>query len=115
MKKSTKAILLSALVFPGAGHLYLKKYISAAGLVGVSSIALYYLITKSIEHAMQILDKIQSGTVPADAAAITDLVTQQVAGKEAQLLDLASVVIVICWIAGIAGAYWSGRAQDASE
>jgi hypothetical protein len=32
MNKSTKAALLSTFVFPGAGHLYLKKYIPAAVL-----------------------------------------------------------------------------------
>ena len=36
MKKSTKAALLSALICPGAGHIFLKKYIRAMLLVAAT-------------------------------------------------------------------------------
>ena len=44
MKKSTKAILLSALVFPGAGHLYLKAYWVGFTLISVTSVIVIYIV-----------------------------------------------------------------------
>jgi uncharacterized membrane protein len=112
MQKSTKAVLLSALVFPGAGHLLLKKYRSAAVLVSVSFTGLYYLISNAIEKGVQIAEAIQSGAVAPDVAAITDLLSKQATGSEAQLVNLATVAVLICWIFGIVDAYRVGRTRD---
>ena len=56
MKKSTKAALLSAFVLPGAGHIFLKKYIPGVALVGASLGGIYYLTSKdgkiAVGHGM---------------------------------------------------------------
>ena len=70
MKKSTKAALLSAFVFPGAGHMYLKRYIPGVVLVGASLVSIYYMISKTVESALQIFEKIQSCYVQPDVAEI---------------------------------------------
>lgn len=74
MKKSIKAALLSAFVFPDVGHIYLKRYIPGVALVGASLAGSYYLISKAVERALQIVGKIQSGDVQLDVTAITELV-----------------------------------------
>ena len=112
MSKSKKAALLSALVFPGLGHLFLKKYAIAAGLVGTAFFALYWLVSKTVESTLQISEKIQSGEVQLDAASITELVSKQAAGAEAQSLDVATTVIVIVWLIAIVDSYRLGRQQD---
>lgn len=112
MTKSKKAALLSALVFPGLGHLFLKKYAAAAGLAGSAFFALYWLVSKMVETTLQISEKIQSGEVQLDAASITELVSKQAAGAEAQSLDMATMVIVIVWLVAIADSYRLGRQQD---
>jgi hypothetical protein len=112
MQKSTKAVLLSAFVFPGAGHLLLKKYTSAALLVSVSFAGLYYLISNAVEKGMQIAAAIESGDVAPDVAAITDLVSKPATGTEAQLIDFATIAVFICWIFGIVDAYRVGRVRD---
>ncbi|MDD3814100.1 MAG: hypothetical protein PHZ02_05590 [Desulfocapsaceae bacterium] len=112
MKKSMKAALLSALVFPGLGHIYLKRYLPGVALVGASSAGIYYLTSKTVERALQIVDKVQSGDVPLDVTTISELVSKQSTGTEAQLLNIATTVICICWIIGIVDSYRIGRGQD---
>ena len=115
MKKSTKASLLSAFVFPGTGHIYLKKYIPGVSLIVVALSGVSYLISKSVEIALQITDKIQSGDVPLDAVAITDLVSQQPTGTETLLLDIATYVFIICWLIGVIDSYRVGRGFDNND
>lgn len=115
MKKSTKAALLSAFVLPGAGHIYLKKYLPGVALIGASLVAGYYLITKSVEVALQIAGKIQSGEVQLDATAITELVSKQITGTETQLINIATPTIIICWVIGIIDSYRVGRMRDKNE
>ena len=112
MKKSIKAVLLSAFVFPGVGHIYLKKYIPGVVLVGTSLVGSYYVISKTVERAFRIVEKIQSGGVQLDVTAITELVSKQATGAEAQLLNIATTVISICWLIGIIDSYRIGRGQD---
>jgi hypothetical protein len=115
MKKSTKAALLSALVLPGAGHIYLKKYISGFVLAGAALSALYYLISKATEDALKIVEQIQNGSVPLDATSITELVSMQTAGAESQLPDIATAIVMICWVIGIIDSYRVGSMQDKNK
>ena len=115
MKKSMKAALLSAFVLPGAGHFYLKRYIPGVVLVGSSLVGIYYLISKTVERSLQIIEKIQSGDVQLDVTAITELVSKQPTGTEGQLLNLATIVIIICWLIGIIDSYRVGCVQDKIE
>jgi hypothetical protein len=112
MKKSTRALLLSALVFPGSGHLYLKKYVHGLVLAGASLAALYYLFSKSMEEAMRIVENIQSGSVQPDVAAIMEMASNQPVGADAYLLDVATTVFIICWVLGMIDSYRVGRVQD---
>lgn len=112
MKNSTKAVLFSAFIFPGAGHFFLKKYVQAIILVGTSSFAVYYLFSKSLEKALQIVEKIESGEVLPDVTAITELLSKQATGNEAQLLDFASYTIIICWLVGIVDSYRVAYLRD---
>jgi len=112
MKKSTKAALLSAFIFPGAGHLYLRRYVPGGILVGVSLVGIYYLVTNIVERAWEIAEKIQSGAVQLDTTTITELVSQQSAGTDSQLVNIATLAIIICWGIGIIDSYRVGRARD---
>ncbi len=107
-----KAALLSAFVFPGVGHFFLKKYISGAVLAGTAFAGLYFLIAKTVEKALQIAEKIKSGEAQLDAATNIDLVSKQATGTEVQLLNIAAAVLFVSWLIGIVDSYRVGRAQD---
>ncbi len=112
MKKSTKAVLLSAFIFPGAGHILLKKYISGIVLLGASLAALYYLMSQAVERSLQIVEQIQSGSVQTDVAAMMEMASKQPAGSEVYLIDVATAVFIVCWIIGIIDSYRVGRVRD---
>jgi len=109
MKKAIKAVLLSAFIFPGAGHLLLKRYISAAILAATAFTATYLLMAKVIESAILIVDKIQRGEVAADITTISELVSQQPLADGFLGTDLMSSILLITWLVAIIDCYRIGR------
>jgi hypothetical protein len=114
VKKSTKAALLSGLVFPGIGHLYLKRWLVGILLFGIAAFASWYIGAVVLETASVIAEKIQSGALTPDVNTITRLVQEQTSGTE-QAIHIARNVWLACWVIGIVGSYWQGRAQDEPE
>jgi len=112
MSRAIKAALLSALLFPGLGHFFLKKYIAGTVLAGVTVAGLYIVVAQAVESALQITERIRNGEIQPDVAKLTALVSGQAAGADVQLLNMATAVLVICWVAGIVDAYRIGYAQD---
>jgi len=109
-----KAALLSAFIFPGAGHFFLKKYIRAALLACTASLMLYWIITAAVERALDIVEQIQRGEVAADVATIAELVSRQSMGADAQFLNIATAVLLVAWLAGIVDSHRLGRLQTTS-
>jgi TM2 domain-containing membrane protein YozV len=111
LKKSTKAALLSGLVFPGLGHFYLKRRVTGVVLSGVAAFAVYYMSSIAMTIALDVSRMIETGAIPADIATVTNVVSQQFSGLE-QAMNLASITLLVCWVAGVVGSYWQGRTQD---
>ena len=111
MNRSTKAALLSGLVFPGIGHMYLKRYVHGVILsVGAAS-ATYYIVSVAVKAALEIAEKIQNNGAPLDMGGIVELVSLQSSGNE-QSTNIAMIALVGCWIVGITDSYRQGRAQE---
>ena len=117
MSKSLKAALLSALVFPGIGHFSLKKPLQGSLLSGIAIVCLYFLLTAVVDIAQRLSVKIQSGEVPFDVTKISELVSQQLAGSDGQLVNIPALLLMICWAVGIIDSFrigWSqGKIDDA--
>jgi len=109
MSNAIKAALLSAFVFPGTGHFFLKKHIIGTLLAGAALASFYLVLSGLVKSAMQIGDKIQRGEVQLDVAAITDLISKQPTGTDAELLNVAWIVLIISWLIGIVDSYRAGR------
>ncbi|HSD69523.1 MAG TPA: hypothetical protein VLB07_08220 [Woeseiaceae bacterium] len=112
MRKSTKAALLSGLVFPGIGHLALKEFFRASILILVATTALYLLTSAAIDQAMSVVDRINSGDVALDAQSISEAVTASSAGTDNRAANASLLVFALCWIAGIVDSWRLGRIQD---
>jgi hypothetical protein len=112
MKKSIKAVLLSALIFPGAGHFYLKK--TAVGFVFLSLclVCLYLIITASVEIALDIANQIQSGEIPPEVENISTLVSARSASTDYAYLGYVWPALISIWLIAIADSYRVGRHQD---
>jgi hypothetical protein len=114
-KQSNLALLLSAFAFPGAGQIYLKKYITGILLAGTALLALYFIISKVLERAQQIADKILLGEVPLDISVITELVTSQSMTAGDEHLNYAWAALFIAWLVGIADTYRLGRLKSKAD
>ena len=112
MNRPLKAALLSALVFPGVGHFFLKKHVRSAILSGTALAGLFFLVSKTVERALQITEKIQTGEVGLDVATITELVSKPATGTEALFLNIAATVLIVSWLFGVVDSYLIGRTQD---
>lgn len=112
MTKYLKAALLSALVFPGVGHFSLKKPLQGSMLAGIAIVCLYFLLTAVVDIAQGLSVRIQSGEVPLDVTKISELLSQQLAGSDGQLVNIPSLLLVICWTVSVVDSLRIGWAQE---
>lgn len=112
MKRSTKAALLSGLIFPGVGHLMLKQYLRASLLIVVALGAMSYIVDAAFGRALVVVDRIYSADIPVDAAALTDMVAESASGGEGLLENAALLLLMACWLFGIVDSYRLGAATE---
>jgi ABC-type enterochelin transport system permease subunit len=107
MKASTKAALISALVFPGLGHLVLRK--GARGLLFImpAALAVIYLLRSVLQLLDRLMDDINRGALALDPVAILERV--HASGIDNAATNLASLVCIVCWAGSIIDALWLGR------
>ena len=104
MKNTTKAVLLSALVFPGAGHIFLKKYFPAFGFIAAFAFLLSIVISALVERAETISQKILSGDIPLEINAISQaLAEQSVTGG--QQTSFSGYALVFIWLFAMLDTY----------
>lgn len=113
MSKSTTALLLSALIVPGAGHLFLKRSGRGAALIAASLACLWIIADRAMQQAAVVLEQLQSEGGAVDAARISDLAAQASSSPGSSLATIASVVLLGCWLVGMIDAYRLGKALDA--
>ena len=112
MKQPIKAVLLSAFVYPGAGHLLLKRYVSCVVLIAGASAVFYILVSNALTKAMLISNKIINGVVEPDIAVIRNLISDLQSAEEVRINSIATVFLIIVWLIGIIDSYRVGCAQD---
>lgn len=116
MSKSTKSVILSLLVLPGAGHFFLKKYYMGSALASISVVSVYYILSIALEKAVDISQKIQLGEIHPDIIAVTEMISNNPVGSDdAQVVSVATTSIIICWLIGIVDSYRVGRMQDKNK
>jgi hypothetical protein len=113
MKTSTKAALLSALVYPGIGQLFYQAYRRAILLIIVFSIAAFFYIEEVVSKYQPLIDKVKSGEVPLNGQALVYEVSKNPIILDPQLVSLLSYILLICWLVGIVDAYRIGIKKDA--
>jgi hypothetical protein len=112
MKKALKGALLSALVFPGCGQFFFKRYVRGTAFLVVTLGGLLLIVWKTMQQALAILERIdlEGGAVNMDTIS-------RAAGKASSLsgnpvIGISLVVIILCWAIGIVDAYRVGKRMD---
>lgn len=107
MKPTTKAALVSALIFPGLGHLVLKRPLRGCLFIVPALLAIGFLLRTTLELANRLVDEINSGKLAIDPFQIIERI--HAAGVDNPATNAASLVILLCWVGSVADAYWLGR------
>ena len=114
MKRSIKAALISGLVFPGLGHIYLKKYLVGAVLLFVAGVSVYSVSVTAIDTALSVTNEIEAGKVAINEDAIARLIEQKSQGS-ARLTNLSIVVFMLSWVVSVADSYRVGRSEERTK
>ncbi len=113
MKVSYKAALLSTLVFPGVGHLYLKRYWRGLVILFFVITGLGYLIWSATVSALNRLDdamvRVQGGAT--NLKELSDIVGSKMSTTD-PYLDAVFYVIVCFWIFAVIDAYRIGKQRE---
>lgn len=109
MKRPTKAALLSGLVCPGVGHIWLKQYLRGSILMLIALAAVYVIFTVALQQAQTIVDSIVSGDIPAETGAITDLLSDASNDSDSMALTASKIIFSACWLFGIIDSYRAGK------
>jgi hypothetical protein len=101
MNRSTKAALLSGLVFPGIGQWYLRRLGLALLFALPALVAGYVYLDHSLDEANAIAGQILSGAVALDPAALEAKLESQPTPLS---VTLCGVVFLVCWAGSVAEA-----------
>ncbi len=112
MKRSSKAALLSGLVFPGIGHIVLKQYLRGSVLLFFALVAFSVFVTSVFQRALTIVDRINSGDIPVETGAIAEMVSNSTNGADSLIQNISVIVLGACWLIGIIDSYRLGIAQE---
>ena len=74
--------------------------------------ALSVIVTKAINQALTIIDRINSGEIPVEARAIIELASIPNSSAEDSILNIAAIVVGAVWIIGIVDSYRLGIIQE---
>lgn len=111
MKESVKATLWSVFIFPGAGHFYLRKWLTGSLSAAIAVAVLTVILERILQRANQIAEQIVLGEIPFDLAIIMQKVSQQSATADSTL-DIAGYVLAGIWLFAAMDAFRLGRAID---
>lgn len=109
MKASTKAVLISALIFPGLGHLALRPRRGVRGLLFLvpAAAAVLYLLNSVMVLSDQMLSELNSGALAVDPTAIIAR-TEAVSAAD-PWLNAVSLVCMLCWVGALVDVLWLSR------
>ncbi len=120
MKKANKAALYSALIFPGAGLLWLKNYKRAAIFVIPSLWALWYLFATLYSAIaptyLQMLSDAREGLIDISDfgslyAQLHHEIYQNIATRQ-ETLNTAITILIAAWFFSIVSSFLVGRKMD---
>jgi hypothetical protein len=112
MKLAHKALLYSALIYPGGGHFLLKRYAMGAFYATIATACLWALLARAMEIAQGISERILSGEIPLDIVQIRSEISLGALADGSPMVSVATWLLVGCWIVAGVDAFRLGRQRD---
>ncbi|MEP1447684.1 MAG: hypothetical protein ABJK37_16385 [Paraglaciecola sp.] len=109
MHKATKAALISAFIFPGGGHFFLKSKLRG-GVFAVFSVAcLWALMSFLMDIANDISEKLVNREIPFDVSTVMAEISSQLSGSAGEMPHYTSLLLLGCWVLSIIDSFVLGR------
>jgi hypothetical protein len=114
MKKPVIAALISLLVFPGTGQLYLGRVRRALAFILPAAVCASLLLRYTVSLADDIVAKVESGAMPLDLATISNAIGAA-ADQGPAWVSLLGWVLLACWLGSAVDAWMVGRSASAAS
>jgi TM2 domain-containing membrane protein YozV len=112
MKKSIYAAMLSGIICPGSGQLWLGKKLQGWGFISVSVVCIMVLMDQMISRAQVIAEQILAGNIGNDLASIYAAVSEVALDTGSSSMSALTWVFLANWGLSIISAFWFGAQQD---
>ncbi len=112
MNNAIKGALLSGLIFPGLGQVFLKHHKRGVVIMVATLVSIIAIAVKAAQHALAILERIESEGGVIDMGTVSSAAAQVSAGSGGLTFNLLFLLIMVCWALGIIDAYQIGRKKD---
>ena len=108
MNRSAKAALLSGLVFPGVGQLFLGRVLRGLLFLIPALAAAWYFSSVVLGPVMELAHEVMNGTLLLDPLDIEDRLHAK-GQVVSPLANVAALVMLVTWIGSTIDAWLAGR------
>ena len=115
MKDSIKSALISAFVYPGAGHFFLKNKLIGTILARSFSVPLFIVIDDKYTKVTHIIQQVINNQGLVDIVALTNKINQTIYMVDSTKLKYSLIVLIIIWLIAIIDSYRLGLKQSNSQ
>lgn len=115
MKKTTKSVLFSTLIFPGSGHLLLRRWLRGLVFIIPVMLAFGYIMNYSVDQALTVIDRILSGDISPDTASIQEVIKQTAEEGQNTLLVVSKIVFIVGWLVAAVDVYMIAKKESRNE
>ncbi|WP_350431914.1 hypothetical protein ABIS04_17585 [Shewanella sp. H8] len=112
MKKSIYAAMLSGIICPGSGQLWLGKKLLGWGFISVSVVCILVLMNQIISRAQVIAEQILAGNIGNDLGSIYAAVSNVALDTGSSSMATLTWIFLANWGLSIISAVWLGAQQD---
>ena len=115
MNNALKGAFLSGVIFPGLGQVVLKHYKRGAIIMLTVVVAMSVVVVKAVQHALAILEKIESEGGAISMSTISNAASQASTASGSPTFNLVLLLVILCWVIGVVDAYRIGKKKDIEE
>ena len=109
MNQSTKAALLSGLIFPGVGQISVGYIKRGWFIIAAVCVYLYLIITEIIHNMYSAIEKMQEKDAVMDAEAISKMTSDIMSFSANTYLNVVLVLLIVTWVVSVVDAYLLGK------
>lgn len=106
MQQSTKAALLSGLIFPGIGQITTGRKTRGWLFVSFTVVILYLVISELILKAYSVIETRQKKGIAIDAESVSKATSDLIGFSDNLYLNTLLIIFIITWFYSVVDAYY---------